>query len=202
MDVQLIGDVPGKRFSSKSSRGTSSRIRRARNALSAGNPDVALRNLAPLTKGGHAEAIYLTACVSLEGESESTFARRHIKQLTQAAKNGFAPAMFALAVYSDTGEHVKMNKRRAAKLFARTAKLGHPHAQWIHAMDLIYGRNGVKRNCRLGITYLKKSLAARFAGAIATTASFYAKGECGFPKDAVKARILRRQLRDGDVLAF
>jgi len=87
-------------------------------------------------------------------------------------------------------------------LFKRAAELGHPHAQWIHGLDLLYGQNGISKDEKLGVWYIDKAATVKFEGAMETLARFYEKGLFGFERNLERASQLRKQIESNDAIGF
>ena len=157
------------------------------------NPLVAIKNRV---------AIYYSACFSISGESLEMFEKRRIRELWQSAELGYAPAIHELAIHYDSGEFVIRDSEKAAKLFEKAAEKGHPHSQWIHGVDLLYGRSGFTRDEVLGIEYIKKSANAKFEGALESLSNFYSKGLFGFPVDSGLAQFYKNQVNNKELLGY
>ncbi len=147
-------------------------------------------------------ALYYASQFIRSTESDIDFDKRKLGQLHLSAEKGYVPAIHELAIHYDVGDIVSQDTVKAAKLFKDAAEAGHPHAQWIHGLDLLYGRNGVQLNERLGVSYIRQSAEAKFEGALESVASFYETGKHGFPINIDKARCLRKQLEDENVLRY
>jgi len=70
------------------------------------------------------------------------------------------------------------------------------------ALHCSYGMNNVEKDERRGIEYIRESARAKFQGALETLATFYEKGEFGFPVDLQKANSLRAQASEKDVIRY
>lgn len=177
-------------------------VRKALDEIDKSNCDKAWALLKPLVDKKDAIALYYVSSFSHSGESLEEFETRGIKQLQQAAKLGYAPAIHELAVHYDSGELVQRDIEKAAQLFKNAAEKAHPHSQWVHGLDLLYGRNGVVKNEKLGIDYIKKSALAKFEGALESMSEFYEAGKNGFPVDVDKAQYFKNQINDEDMLGY
>jgi len=158
--------------------------------------------LTPLIAEGNPEALYLGASFSFGGETAEVFDRRHLDWITQSANQEYPPALFELGNCYNDGELVSVDKIKAAQLFKRAAELKHARAQYHHAIDLLYGSNGIEKNESMGLTYLLESKEARFRCAFELLAYFYERGEFGFPVDPKKAASLRTEAEGEDVIWF
>lgn len=158
--------------------------------------------LEPLISNQDAAALFYAAMVGYPGETLAGFEKRHIEQLQASAKLGYVPAIHELAIRYDAGDTVAQDTRKAAQLFKLAAQQNHPHSQWIHGEDLLYGRNGIEKDEQLGIQYIKKSAEAKFEGALETLAMFYEQGIFGFQKNIEKSKAIRQQIARGDIISY
>jgi len=179
-----------------------SKIKEAIEKVEQGSHDEAWQALAPLVAKEDKAAIYYMSTFSVPGESLEHFEKRRIEQLKRSAEYGYAPAIHELAIHYDSGELVPRDIEKAAKLFRQAAEKGHPHAQWIHGLDLIYGRNGIEKNEKLGVEYLERSAKAKFIGALESVSGFYENGMHGYPVDKKKARFFREKADGDDVIGY
>jgi len=177
-------------------------LKQARVLIEAGRFVEADRLLKPLVDLQNAEAEFLAASFSLAQESEDEFEQRHLHLLKRSAKHGYPPAQYSLGYHYDTGDLVDEDKPRAARLFMRAASAGHAHSQWIHGLDLLYGRNGLPKDEAAGLRYVCASADAKFQGALETLARFHDKGEFGYPIDPVKAQELRQAALEPSALTY
>lgn len=180
----------------------SAAIKDALNEIDKGNCDKAAELLKPFVDKKDKAAIFYSSSFGVSGEQLKEFEKRRIKQLQQSAALGYAPAIHELAIHYDSGELVQRDIEKAAQLFKQAAEKGHPHSQWIHGLDLIYGRNGISKDEKLGLEYIQKSANAKFEGALETLAEFYEKGLFGFTQDRNHARQLREQIETDDVISY
>ena len=180
----------------------SSVIKDALNEIDKSSCDKAMELLKPFVDKKDKAAIFYSSSFGVPGEQLEEFEERRIKQLQQSAELGYAPAIHELAVHYDSGELVQRDIEQAAQLFKQAAEKGHPHSQWIHGLDLLYGRNGITKDEKLGLRYIQESAAVKFEGALETLAEFYEKGLFGFRQDLVRAQQLLKQIENGDVISY
>lgn len=180
----------------------SSVIKDALNEIDESNCDKARELLKPLVDKKDKAAIFYSSGFGVSGEQLEEFEARRIKQLQQSAQLGYAPAIHELAIHYDSGELVQRDIEKAAQLFKKAAEKGHPHSQWIHGLDLLYGRNGIASDEKLGVDYIKKSALAKFEGALESMSEFYEAGKYGFPVDVDKAQYFKNQINDEDMLGY
>ncbi|MDP2226881.1 MAG: hypothetical protein Q8J78_05345 [Moraxellaceae bacterium] len=177
-------------------------IGRVLDEIDESNCDKAWELLSPLVEKKDPVAIYYASSFGLSAETLDEFERRRMEQLQQSAEHGYAPAIHELAIHYDSGELVPRDSNKAAKLFMQAAEKGHPHAQWIHGLDLLYGQNGMEKDEARGLKYIEKAAASKFEGALETMAEFYEVGKYGYPADSEKSNKLTQQIGDDDALAY
>jgi len=171
-------------------------------AIDKSNFDKARELLKPLVENHNAAALFYAASFGRPEETQAAFEKRHIEQLHESAKLGYVPAIHELAIRYDSGDMVALDAKKAAQLFKQAAQKDHPHSQWIHGEDLLYGRNGIEKDEKLGIEYIKKAAAAKFEGALEAVAGFYEQGIFGFQKDTEKANTIKQQITNGNVIGY
>jgi len=163
------------------------------------------RLLKPLIRQGNSEALFLAAGFSRPRETWEQHERRYIEYVQRAAAMEFPPALYVLGFYYDMGDAVPViphDKIQAAQIFKRGAELKHAHCQHIHAIDLLYGANGIEKNVSAGLPLLQESADAKFAGSLRLLADFYHKGEFGLPVDLARANSLRAAVERDDVIGY
>jgi TPR repeat protein len=174
----------------------------ARDHLNADQFAEASAVLMPLIAEGNPEALYLGAWYSWGDETVEAFDRRYLDWITKSAMLEYPPAMFELGVCYNEGELVRVDKAKAAQLFKRAAELKHAASQYHHAVDLLYGSNGIEKNESMGLKYLLESKEARYRCSFELLAYLYEKGEFGCPIDSEKAASLRAKADGDDVIWF
>lgn len=189
-------------FLDKQDASISSIVKQALDEIDINNCDKAFELLKPLIDKKDAVALFYASGFGVPGESLEEFESRGIKQLQKSAEYGYAPAIHELAVHYDAGEPVERDVEKAAQLFKKAAEKDHPHSQWIHGLDLLYGRNGIAKDEKLGVDYINKSALAKFEGALESMFEFYEAGKYGFPVDLDKAQHFKNQINDKDVLGY
>lgn len=177
-------------------------INLARLALDDGNLVTARSILMPLVDGGNSAAIYYESLFGRDKESIDDFENRHVSQIRFASDLGFVPATFRLAVYLDAGDMLPQDKRMAAELFKKASDRKHPHAMWIHGIDLLLGRNGFCKDESVGIDLIKESATMDFQGALESLSEFYAKGSFGFPVNELKSKEMLSRSCDKNVIGY
>lgn len=158
--------------------------------------------LVPLVANENPEALYLGASYSWDNETVQAFESRYLDWITRAAKQDFPPALFVLGVCYNTGDLVNIDKHKAAQLFKRAAELKHAASEYTHAIDLLYGTNGIEKNEAMGIKFLLKAKEHKFQGAFELLARVYEKGEFGFQVDPSKAASLRAEAHGEGVIGW
>lgn len=161
--------------------------------------------LKPLIKQGNPEALYLAANISRPKETSGQFERRHIEFIKQSAAAKYPPALFYLGVYYDMGDAapaIPHDPIRGAQIFKRGAELKHIQCQHDHAVNLLYGTNGIEKDVDAGMAYLRESAAAKFVGSLQLLALYYENGEFGLPVDLQKAASLRAAADGDNVIGY
>jgi len=171
-------------------------------AIKNGRFDEAEKLLTTESVRNNSEAQYLLAGFSLLGESQSDFNTRSLNTIDRLSHINYPDAMYQLGVTYDTGDGVDLNKQLAADLFAKAAMANHPKAKWIHGITLAYDSNSSAATISRGIALINSSAEDNFEGALRTLAGFYAKGEFGFPLDAVKCKELEIAATSDDVIPY
>ncbi|MDD5703264.1 MAG: hypothetical protein PHU23_14600 [Dehalococcoidales bacterium] len=174
----------------------------ARQAIEKGRFNSASKILMPLLACGNPEAEFLSAGYSVGDETESQFDKRRLMLIQSAAQKKYPPALYKLGFFYDVGEIVNQDKKMAAKLFREAAELGYAHAQYIYAMDLLDGTNGIATDVGAGLDWLHKSVSNKFEGAIVLLAELYQKGLYGLPKNIEMANKLLLLLKDEDLITW
>ena len=174
-------------------------IRQAEDLLMVGNVEDAKRLLDPLAKLGEPAAMTLLSQISHESEPWGKFLARQKKLVEAAAEKGFPPAIYLLGFYYDEGEDgYPTDRHRAASLFRDAAERGHVQSQWIYALDLIEGANGIERDVALGRQFLMRAYEAGLQRALETVADFYRRGALGFEKSERLASEVDARTKDAE----
>ena len=155
-----------------------------------GRDGEARNKLKELVDKGSAEAVYLGAFVSDEGGRDEVD-KAHVDAIKKAAELGYPPAIYRYGVYMETGEFGDEDKVEAANLFKKAAYLGHARSEWIHGTALLYGSNGLPKDVKLGIEFIRRSAKQFFVEALETLARFHESGDFGFSVDFAKSKSYR-----------
>lgn len=141
----------------------------AKKEIEHGDCGLAYKILCPLIKSEEPEALYLYSMFGLlNDETIEEFEHRSVKLLMRATELEYPPAQFALGVYYEGGNFVKKNDLMAAQLFKKSALNGYPKAQLSYGLDLYYGSNGIIKDQKLGMSYIRKAADNKVEGAIET----------------------------------
>ncbi len=161
--------------------------------------------LKPLISQENPEALFLAAEFSRPRESEKDYERRYVEYIQRAAARDYPPALHALGTFYDLGDAVPVipiDKKRAAQIFKRGADLKHACCQYSHALDLLYGANGIEKDVPVGLALLQESVNAKCGGSLRLLAHLHEKGEFGLPVDLAKVAALRMAAEQDDVICF
>jgi len=176
--------APDRRWSQWAGPEYQTALRDAEEKLSRGEVEDARKVLEPIALIGEPTAVTLLSQISHESEAQDAWEARQRVAVEAAATKGFAPALYLLGLCYDEGElGYPVSKAKAAKLFAQAAEKGHVHSQWIHALDLLNGSNGVQRDESLGRIYLQHAAEANLKRALESLAEFHRTGAFGFSRD-------------------
>jgi TPR repeat protein len=130
----------------------------AKKEIEQGDCGLAYKILCPLINSEEPEALYLYSMFGLlNDETIEEFEHRSVKLLMRATELEYPPAQFALGVYYEGGDLVKKDDLLAAQLFKKAALNGHPKSQLSYGLDLYYGSNGITKDQKLGLSYIKKA---------------------------------------------
>ena len=106
------------------------------NAYNAKNYALALKEITPLAKAGHADAQHLLGLMHYMGRGVSRDAQQALAWHRKAALQGKADAMYVIGAMYYTGNAVPQEHKEAVYWFRKAAERGHPEAQ--HALGLMY----------------------------------------------------------------
>jgi uncharacterized protein len=142
------------------------------------------RLLQPLLKKHIPSAILLGACHPGRNMTNASADAFYIAGVRKAAKMGHPSAIYLLGAAYDMGDGLTKNTLRAARLFKIAADRGHARSQWIHAIDLLWGKGHYPVEVEGGLRYLAKAVASEFDQAYELLARFHESGEFGFEINA------------------
>ena len=159
--------------------------------------------LLPLVQKQVPAAQYLYAChfLSREGKRAEDAARRYQELVRAAARGAHAAAQFRLGQMLDDGGELDHDPGQSAYWFRLAAEQGDPYAQWVHGLNLLFGR-GLQKDEALGLQFIERAAAGKFEGALKFLADAYATGAHGYSRDETKAEFFRVRMLDVDVIGY
>lgn len=180
-----------------------SKIRKALQLADNGEVGPALEMLRPFVDEGDPVALYYGSKFSDSSvETLEDYEYRSIEMLKKSAEMGYAPALHQLGVKFDIGDWVTKDTEKAPQFFKEAAYLGHPHSQWIHGLDLVDGKNGVKKNYEEGVRLIKNAAEQGFEGAIETLINWADFEGLDLFDDPKELQRLRERLQFGNLLEY
>lgn len=180
-----------------------SEIIKARQLADKGEVGPALELLRPFVDKGDPVALYYGSKFSDSSvETLDDYEYRSLEMLKKSAEMGYAPALHQLGVKFDIGDWVIKDTEKAAEFFKKAAYLGHPHSQWIHGLDLVNGKNGIKKNYEEGVRLIKNSAEQGFEGAIETLINWAEAEGLDLFDDPKQLERLRERLQFGNLLEY
>lgn len=105
-------------------------------AYNARNYAVALKEITPLAKAGHADAQHLLGLMYYMGRGVTRDYRQAFAWHQKAASQGKADAQYVVGAMYYTGNAVPQDQKHAVTWFRKAAEQGHAEAQ--HALGLMY----------------------------------------------------------------
>ena len=127
-------------------------------AYNAKNYSLALREITPLAKSGHAEAQHLLGLMYYMGRGVARDYKQAMVWHRKAADQGKSDAQYVVGAMYYTGNAVEANPRQAVTWFRRAAEKGHAGAQ--HALALMYRYHAAGLPADKVLAYMLWSLAA------------------------------------------
>jgi hypothetical protein len=157
-------------------------------AYNAKNYALALKEIAPLAKSGHADSQHLLGLMYYMGRGVSRDYKQALAWHRKAAEQGKADAQYVVGAMYYTGNSVPQDHQQAVAWFRKAAEQGHAQAQ--HALGLMYRYQvaGVQQD--LVIAYMLWNLAA-------------AKGDANAAEQraAVMRHLTQEQIAEGQALS-
>jgi uncharacterized protein len=105
-------------------------------AYNAKNYSLALKEITPLAKAGHADAQHLLGLMYYMGRGVALDYKTALAWHRKAAEQGKADAQYVVGAMYYTGNSVSADPKQAVSWFRRAASKGHAEAQ--HALALMY----------------------------------------------------------------
>ena len=106
------------------------------NAYNARNYALALKEITPLARAGHADAQHLLGLMYYMGRGVARDYKQAFAWHHKAAQQGKADAQYVVGAMYYTGNAVPQDQRHAVGWFRKAAEQGHAEAQ--HALGLMY----------------------------------------------------------------
>jgi len=136
------------------------------NAYNARNYSLALKEVTPLAKAGHADAQHLLGLMYYMGRGVARDYKQALVWHRKAAEQGQADAQYVVGAMYYTGNAVDADPRSAVSWFRRAAEKGHAEAQ--HALGLMYCYHAAGLPQDKVLAYMLWTLAASGGNANAT----------------------------------
>ncbi len=127
-------------------------------AYNAKNYSLALKEITPLAKNGHADAQHLLGLMYYMGRGVARDYKQAMVWHRKAAEQGKPDAQYVVGAMYYTGNAVEANPRLAVPWFRRAAEKGHAEAQ--HALALMYRYHAAGLPGDKVLAYMLWSLAA------------------------------------------
>jgi TPR repeat protein len=128
------------------------------NAYNARNYSLALKEVAPLAKAGHADAQHLLGLMYYMGRGVPRDYKQAMLWHRKAALLGKADAQYVVGAMYYTGNSVPQDQKQAVSWFRRAAEQGHAEAQ--HALGLMYRYHAAGMPQDVVLAYVLWSLAS------------------------------------------
>ena len=157
-------------------------------AYNAKNYSVALKEIAPLAKGGHADAQHLLGLMYYMGQGVARDYRQALVWHRKAAEQGKADAQYVVGAMYYTGNAVPQDHQQSVSWFRKAAEQGHAQAQ--HALALMYRYQVAGLQKDLVIAYMLWNLAAASGDANAAER-----------RSAVLRHMTQEQIAEGQALS-
>jgi TPR repeat protein len=128
------------------------------NAYNARNYGVALKEITPLAKAGHADAQHLLGLMYYMGRGVTRDYKQAMAWHRKAAMQGKADAQYVVGAMYYTGNSVPQDQKVAISWFRKAAEQGHADAQ--HALGLMYRYHVAGMKQDMVLAYMLWNLAA------------------------------------------
>jgi TPR repeat protein len=127
-------------------------------AYNARNYDLALKEITPLAKAGHADAQHLLGLMYYMGRGVQRDYKQAMVWHRKAASQGKADAQYVVGAMYYTGNSVPQDQKQAVSWFRKAAEQGHAEAQ--HVLGLMYRYHVAGMPQDVVIAYMLWNLAA------------------------------------------
>lgn len=128
------------------------------NAYNARNYALALKEVTPLAKKGHADAQHLLGLMYYMGRGVQRDYKQALQWHRKAAMQGKADAQYVVGAMYYTGNAVPQDHKTAISWFRKAAEQGHAEAQ--HALGLMYRYHAAGMPQDVVLAYMLWNLAA------------------------------------------
>lgn len=135
-------------------------------AYNAKNYALALKEVTPLAKAGHADAQHLLGLMYYMGRGVARDYKQAMMWHRKAAQQGKADAQYVVGAMYYTGNAVPQDHKTAVSWFRKAAEQGHAEAQ--HAMGLMYRYQQAGMPQDMVLAYMLWNLAAASGNTNAT----------------------------------
>lgn len=135
-------------------------------AYNARNYPLALKEITPLAKAGHADAQHLLGLMYYMGRGVERDYKQAFTWHHKAAQQGKADAQYVVGAMYYTGNAVPLDQKQAVTWFRKAAEQGHAEAQ--HALGLMYRYHVAGMPQDVVLAYMLWNLAAANGNANAT----------------------------------
>ncbi|MDB5804906.1 MAG: hypothetical protein JWN73_2228 [Betaproteobacteria bacterium] len=136
------------------------------NAYNARNYELALKEITPLAKAGHADSQHLLGLMYYMGRGVPRDYPQALVWHRKAALQGKADAQYVVGAMYYTGNSVPQDQKTAVSWFRKAAEQGHAEAQ--HALGLMYRYHVAGMPQDVVIAYMLWNLASASGNANAT----------------------------------
>ena len=128
------------------------------NAYNARNYALALKEITPLAKNGHADAQHLLGLMYYMGRGVTRDYKQALQWHRKAAQQGKSDAQYVVGAMYYTGNSVPQDHKTAISWFRKAAEQGHAEAQ--HALGLMYRYHAAGLPQDMVLAYMLWNLAA------------------------------------------
>ena len=128
------------------------------NAYNARNYALALKEITPLAKNGHADAQHLLGLMYYMGRGVTRDYKQALQWHRKAAMQGKSDAQYVVGAMYYTGNAVPQDHKTAISWFRKAAEQGHAEAQ--HALGLMYRYHAAGLPQDMVLAYMLWNLAA------------------------------------------
>lgn len=166
-------------------------------AYNARNYPLALKEITPLARAGHADAQHLLGLMYYMGRGVARDYKQAFSWHLKAASQGKADAQYVVGAMYYTGNAVPQDQKHAVSWFRKAAEQGNPDAQ--HALGLMYRYSvaGVPQDAVLAYMLYNLAAAGGHRNAVEQRAAI---GKKMTPEQVEEAQALSRTWKVGTAL--